>query len=57
MARRQTGSTLTATRSLLYRLARLLGDISAVQRGRVGQRIARRIVGRAAGRLIGRLFR
>jgi hypothetical protein len=44
-------------RSFLYLLARLLGDINAVKRGRVGQRIGRRIVGRAAGRGIGRLFR
>ena len=57
MARRRARSTLAVTRSLLYRLARLLGDMSAVRRGRVGQRVTRRIVGRATGRLLGRLFR
>lgn len=44
-------------RSLLYALARLLGDVNAVKRGKVGRRIGRRIVGRATGRLLGRLFR
>lgn len=57
MARRRARSTLAVTRSFLYRLARLLGDMSAVRRGRVGQRVTRRIVGRATGRLLGRLFR
>lgn len=44
-------------RSFLYALARLLGDVNAVKRGKVGKRIGRRIVGRATGRLLGRLFR
>ncbi|MCC5841499.1 MAG: hypothetical protein JJT96_15400 [Opitutales bacterium] len=44
-------------RSLLYALARLLGDVNAVKRGRVGRRIGRRVVGRAAGKGMGRLFR
>lgn len=44
-------------RSLLYKLARLLGDVNAVKRGRVGRRIGRRIAGRATGRGLGRLFR
>lgn len=46
-------------RSFLYRLARLLGDIDAVQRGPVaiGKRLERRIAGRMVGKLMGRLFR
>jgi hypothetical protein len=44
-------------RSMLYMLARLLGDVQAVRRGRVGRRIARRAAGRATGRGLGRLFR
>ncbi|MCC5839413.1 MAG: hypothetical protein JJT96_04740 [Opitutales bacterium] len=44
-------------RSFLYALARLLGDVNAVKRGRVGRRIGRRVVGRAAGKGMGRLFR
>jgi len=57
MARRR--DPLAQTRSLLYALARLLGDVQAVRKGprAVARRIARRAAGRAAGRLLGRLFR
>tara|TARA_Y100000310_G_scaffold334285_1_gene413757 strand:- start:1076 stop:1219 length:144 start_codon:yes stop_codon:yes gene_type:complete len=44
-------------RSLLYLFARLLGDISAVRRGRVGQRIGRRLAGKLTGRMLGKLFK
>lgn len=44
-------------RSLLYRSARILGDINAVRRGRVARRVRNRVVGRMAGRLLRRLFR
>jgi hypothetical protein len=49
--------SINRTRSQLYLLARLLGDVQAVRTGRVGKRVGRRIVGRATGRGIGRLFR
>ena len=44
-------------RNLLYQLARILGDINAIRRGKVSQRIGRRIAGKATGRFLGRLFR
>ena len=44
-------------RGCLYALARLLGDLAAIGRRRVGRRVARRLAGRAAGRGLGRLFR
>ena len=44
-------------RSFLYALARLLGDVQAVRRGRVGRRLARRAAGRMTGRMLRRLFR
>ena len=44
-------------RSLLYLVARLLGDVNAVRRGRIGQRIARRLAGRATGRALRRMLR
>lgn len=47
---------MTAFRSLLYWLARLLGDANAVRRGRVGRRIARRAAGRGSGRALRKLF-
>jgi hypothetical protein len=49
--------TVARTRSVLYRLARLLGDYQAIRRGTVGRRVARRVYGRATGRLARRLFR
>lgn len=33
-------------RQALYALARFLGDVSAVRRGRVGKRIANKLIGR-----------
>ena len=39
------------------RLARALGDVSAVRKGKVGRRLTRRVTGRATGRLLGKLFR
>ncbi len=49
--------SISKTRNLLYVLARLLGDVSAVQKGTVGKRVVRRMVGKATGRGLGRLFR
>jgi len=48
---------MMATRGLLYLIARLLGDVSAVQKGKVGKRVARRGAGRVAGKGLGKLFR
>ena len=45
------------TRSFLYALARLLGDMNAVKKGKVGRRTARRGAGKVTGRGLGRLFR
>ncbi|MGH7574803.1 MAG: hypothetical protein ACREM1_06715 [Longimicrobiales bacterium] len=44
-------------RSLLYTLARILGDIDAIRRGTIARLIARRAAGRLTGGLLGRLFR
>jgi len=37
-------------RALLYWLARFLGDVNAVKKGRIGQRIVRRGAGKVLGR-------
>lgn len=57
MARRRSG--ISALRSGLYGLARLLGDIQAVSRGpkATAKRAARRMAGKAVGRMLGKLFR
>lgn len=49
--------SINRTRSFLYWLARLLGDLNAVKHGRVGRRIARRAAGKATGRAMRRLFK
>lgn len=49
--------SINKTRSFLYKLARLLGDVQAVQKGRIGKRVGRRVSGRATGRALRRLFR
>ncbi len=43
-------------RSILYLLARLLGDVNAVNKGKVGRRIARRGVGKITGRGLRKLL-
>ena len=43
-------------RGWLYRLARFLGDVEAVRKGRVGRRIARRAAGKLTGRVLRKLF-
>ena len=49
--------SITKTRGLLYHIARLLGDASALQKGTVGKRVARRAAGKLTGRGLGKLFR
>lgn len=49
--------SVNKTRGLLYKLARLLGDVQSVQRGTVGKRVGRRVSGKATGRALRKLFR
>lgn len=49
--------SINKTRGLLYRLARILGDVNAVQKGTVGRRASRRVVGRQTGRALRKLFK
>ena len=44
-------------RSFLYFFAKLLGDINAVRRGKIKERVGRRVAGKITGRLLGRFFR
>ena len=43
--------SIGSTRDLLYTVARILGDVQAVKKGRVGKRIGRRVVGKVTKRL------
>ena len=44
-------------RSMLYALARLLGDVNAIEKGKAPQRVERRVAGKFMGRILGKLFR
>ncbi|MBB6450077.1 hypothetical protein HNR44_002055 [Geomicrobium halophilum] len=44
-------------RSFLYKLARILGDVNAVKRGKVGRLIGRRAAGRVTGQAMRKLFK
>ncbi|GAH10705.1 unnamed protein product [marine sediment metagenome] len=51
---------INKTRGLLYRLAKILGDITALSNGKPGKmtkRITRRMTGKAAGRIFRKLFK
>lgn len=54
---KRKGLTIGKTRSLLYALSRLLGDVNAVKRGKVGKRLMRRAAGKVTGRALGKWFR
>jgi tetrahydromethanopterin S-methyltransferase subunit G len=49
--------SINKIRTILYFIARILGDINAVQKGKIGQRIGRRILGKIFGRIIGKIFK
>jgi len=55
--RKRRGGRRMSFRSLLYAIARLLGDLGAVQKGRTSKRIGRRIAGRSAGKVLRKLFK
>ena len=57
MSRRR--NPLSSFRSMLYVLARLLGDIRAIEKGPTAilKRIGRRGAGKATGRALGKFFR
>ncbi|MEM5592053.1 hypothetical protein AAHH67_10560 [Niallia circulans] len=42
--------TIGKLRTWLYRIARLLGDINAIKRGRVKQRMKNHLIGKITGR-------
>ena len=53
----RTGWTIGKTRSALYKSARALGDINAVVRGTIPQRIVRRGLGSFASTVLGKIMR
>ena len=52
--------SINKTRGLLYKAARLLGDVQAVSSGcpkKMSKRVGRRVTGRAAGKSRRKLFK
>ncbi len=47
--------SISKTRSLLYKTARVLGDIDAVKKGKVGKRVKNRMLGKLTGKLLKKL--
>ena len=45
--------TIGKARSALYKSAKILGDINAVKRGTVGQRVTNRLLGKISGKMTG----
>ncbi len=44
-------------RSLLYFIAKIMGDINAIAKGKVGRRIGRRAAGKLTGKGLRNLFK
>jgi len=43
--------TIGKTRSALYKVAKILGDVNSIKRGTVGKRVTGRVVGKVSGRV------
>lgn len=48
--------TINSIRNIHYSIARILGDVNAIQKGKIGQRIVRRSAGRMTGKLLQKVF-
>ena len=44
-------------RGFLYGLAKLMGDVNAVKKGKVGKRVARRAAGKATSRTMRKILK
>jgi hypothetical protein len=41
-------------RKLLYGMAKLLGDLNALKKGKIGKRLVNRVTGKIAGKALGK---
>lgn len=48
---------MNKTRGFLYALAKLLGDLNAISKGKIGKRVARRVVGKYTQKSLNKLFK
>ena len=52
--------SISKTRGVLYQIAKLLGDVSAITSGsskKMAKRVGRRVAGKATGRAMRKLFK
>lgn len=49
--------SINKVRKGLYKTARILGDVNAVKKGKVGKRLVRRAAGKQTGKALRRLFK
>ncbi|MCX7874616.1 MAG: hypothetical protein N2321_00455 [Melioribacteraceae bacterium] len=49
--------SINKLRNVLFKASRILGDINAIQKGKIGERIARRAAGRVSNNLLNKIFR
>ncbi len=49
--------SINKVRGLLYFLAKILGDVNAVNKGKIGRRVGRRIAGKMTARALWKLFK
>ena len=49
--------TIGKTRSVLYKSAKILGDINSIKRSTVGKRVTGRVVGKVSGRVFSGITR
>ncbi|NUN09199.1 MAG: hypothetical protein HUU54_08490 [Ignavibacteriaceae bacterium] len=47
--------SISKLRTILYTIARLLGDVNAAQKGKLPQRLMRRAAGKLAGKILSKL--
>lgn len=49
--------SINKVRSVLYGAAKFLGDVNAVKKGKIGQRIVRRTAGKATNKFLSKFFK
>lgn len=47
--------SISKTRTTLYKTARILGDVDAVKKGKVGKRVKNRLLGKLTGKVLKKL--
>jgi hypothetical protein len=49
--------SINKIRKILYVVGKVLGDVNAVKRGKICQRVGRRVTGKITGKLMGKIFK